>query len=241
MPEVGEELGDLAALRLGLHGVLPGQPRSASCWRAARWTGCRSSARSRSGSGCSPSASLIGGLAPSMPVLVAARFLQGLGGGALTPTAYVAIGRCLPERLQPRMFAMLSTAWVVPGIIGPVAGGRRGRAGRVALGVPGAPAAAGRGRRAGPQRAAPRARRRAARRGRRAAAGERPAPPRRSPRRGRGCRDCSSPAWVRPTRSCSSRARSSASRSSCRRTAGSPRRGRCASPRACRPPSSCAA
>jgi MFS family permease len=61
----------------------------------------------------------IGGLAPSMPVLIAARFLQGLGGGAVAPTAYVAIGRCLPERLQPRMFAMLSTAWVVPGIIGP--------------------------------------------------------------------------------------------------------------------------
>ena len=62
---------------------------------------------------------VIGGLAPSMPVLIAARFLQGLGAGALAPTAYVAIGRCLPERLQPRMFAMLSTAWVVPGIIGP--------------------------------------------------------------------------------------------------------------------------
>ncbi len=60
-----------------------------------------------------------GGLAPSMPVLVLARFVQGLGGGAVAPTAYTAIGRCLPERLQPRMFAMLSTAWVVPGIIGP--------------------------------------------------------------------------------------------------------------------------
>lgn len=60
-----------------------------------------------------------GGLAPSMHVLVAARFVQGLGGGCVAPTAYVAIGRCLPERLQPRMFAMLSTAWVVPGIIGP--------------------------------------------------------------------------------------------------------------------------
>ena len=62
---------------------------------------------------------LIGGLAPSMPVLVAARFIQGLGGGAVAPTAYVAIGRCLPSQLQPRMFAMMSTAWVVPGIIGP--------------------------------------------------------------------------------------------------------------------------
>jgi MFS family permease len=61
----------------------------------------------------------VGGLAPSMPVLIAARFVQGLGGGCVAPTAYVAIGRCLPERLQPRMFAMLSTAWVVPGIIGP--------------------------------------------------------------------------------------------------------------------------
>ena len=62
---------------------------------------------------------LIGGLAPSMPVLVLARFIQGLGGGAVSPTAYTAIGRCLPVPLQPRMFAMLSTAWVVPGIIGP--------------------------------------------------------------------------------------------------------------------------
>jgi MFS family permease len=61
----------------------------------------------------------IGGLAPSMPVLVAARLVQGLGGGAMAPTAYVAIGRGLPQRLQPQMFAMLSAAWVVPGIIGP--------------------------------------------------------------------------------------------------------------------------
>ena len=65
----------------------------------------------------------LGGLAPSMPVLVAARFLQGLGGGAVSPTAYVAIGRSLPESLRPRMFAMLSTAWVVPGLIGPAIAG----------------------------------------------------------------------------------------------------------------------
>ena len=62
---------------------------------------------------------LIGGLAPSMVILVGARFVQGLGGGAIGPTAYVAIGRTLPDRLQPRMFALLSTAWVVPGVIGP--------------------------------------------------------------------------------------------------------------------------
>jgi MFS family permease len=61
----------------------------------------------------------LGGLAPTMPILVAARFVQGLGGGSVGPTAYVAIGRCLPNRLQPLMFAMLSAAWVAPGIIGP--------------------------------------------------------------------------------------------------------------------------
>jgi MFS family permease len=62
---------------------------------------------------------LVGGLAPSMPVLIAARFVQGLGAGAISPIAYVAIGRSLPEPLRPRMFATLSTAWILPGLIGP--------------------------------------------------------------------------------------------------------------------------
>jgi MFS family permease len=66
---------------------------------------------------------VIGGLAPSMAVLVGARFLQGLGAGAIPPIAYVAIGRCLPERLRPQMFATLSTAWVIPGVIGPAIAG----------------------------------------------------------------------------------------------------------------------
>jgi MFS family permease len=62
---------------------------------------------------------LIGGLAPSMPVLIGGRFLQGLGAGATPPIAYVAIGRSLPDALRPKMFATLSTAWVLPGLIGP--------------------------------------------------------------------------------------------------------------------------
>ncbi len=63
---------------------------------------------------------VIGGLAPSMPILVAGRFIQGLGAGAIPPIAYVAIGRSMPDRLRPQMFAMLATAWVLPGVIGPV-------------------------------------------------------------------------------------------------------------------------
>ena len=62
---------------------------------------------------------LIGGLAPSMPVLVVARAIQGFGAGAIPAVAYVVIGRTYPDSLRPRMFAILSTAWVVPGIAGP--------------------------------------------------------------------------------------------------------------------------
>jgi MFS family permease len=62
---------------------------------------------------------LLGGLAGSMHLLVAARVLQGIGAGALPTVAYVAIGREYPIDARPRMFAIMSTAWVVPSLIGP--------------------------------------------------------------------------------------------------------------------------
>jgi MFS family permease len=62
---------------------------------------------------------VVAGLAPNMAVLVVGRGLQGFGAGAVPAVAYVAIGRSLPETLRPRMMAVLSTAWVVPGIVGP--------------------------------------------------------------------------------------------------------------------------
>jgi MFS family permease len=66
---------------------------------------------------------LLAGLAPSMPFLIGARLIQGIGGGAVPPVAYVAIGRALPEGLRPRMFALMSTAWVLPGVFGPAIAG----------------------------------------------------------------------------------------------------------------------
>lgn len=61
----------------------------------------------------------VAGLADSMPVLVAGRVLQGAGAAALSSIAYVAVARAYPADGQPRMMALLASAWVVPGLFGP--------------------------------------------------------------------------------------------------------------------------
>jgi MFS family permease len=61
----------------------------------------------------------LGGLAPTMGVLVVARVLQGVGAGAIPAVAYASVGRSYPAAIRPRVFAVFSTAWVVPGLIGP--------------------------------------------------------------------------------------------------------------------------
>ncbi len=64
---------------------------------------------------------VVGGAAQSMGMLVAGRVAQGIGAGAIPAVAYAAVGRSYPPDLRPRVFAVFSTAWVVPGLIGPVA------------------------------------------------------------------------------------------------------------------------
>ncbi|HUR77433.1 MAG TPA: MFS transporter [Acidimicrobiales bacterium] len=58
-------------------------------------------------------------LAPSMPILVAGRGVQGLGAGAISSVANTAIGKAYPPRLRAAMLAVMSSAWVVPGLVGP--------------------------------------------------------------------------------------------------------------------------
>jgi MFS family permease len=60
-----------------------------------------------------------GALAPAMGVVVLGRLLQGFGAGLLWTVAYAAIPRAYPSELRPRMLATLSTAWVLPGLLGP--------------------------------------------------------------------------------------------------------------------------
>lgn len=62
---------------------------------------------------------VVGGAAQSMPMLIAGRLAQGYGAGAIPSVAYSAIGRGFPARMRPVMFATMSTAWIVPGLVGP--------------------------------------------------------------------------------------------------------------------------
>jgi MFS family permease len=57
--------------------------------------------------------------APSMIVLVGGRIVQGLGAGAVGSVANIAIGRAYPPRLRAAMLAVMSSSWVVPGLVGP--------------------------------------------------------------------------------------------------------------------------
>lgn len=71
------------------------------------------------GLACFATGLIVGGAAQSMPMLIAGRLAQGFGAGAIPAVAYAAIGRGMPGSLRPVMFATMSTAWVVPGLIGP--------------------------------------------------------------------------------------------------------------------------
>lgn len=62
---------------------------------------------------------LLAGTASSMLTFVLSRGVQGLGAGTLASVAYVCLGRGYPEQVKPRMIAMLASAWVVPGLVGP--------------------------------------------------------------------------------------------------------------------------
>ena len=65
-------------------------------------------------------AGLVGcGLAPSMELLVAARVVQGLGGGALTVCLYVLVGLMFPAALRPAVFSSFAAAWILPTLFGP--------------------------------------------------------------------------------------------------------------------------
>lgn len=67
--------------------------------------------------------SVLCGLAQSMAMLVGARALQGLGGGAITVTASALIGEVVPLRERGRYQGMLGAVFGVTTVVGPLLGG----------------------------------------------------------------------------------------------------------------------
>lgn len=66
---------------------------------------------------------LVAGTAAGMPQLLVGRVLQGLGAGCLTVAVYVLIAVVYPERARPAVFGLMSSAWVLPSLIGPPVAG----------------------------------------------------------------------------------------------------------------------
>ncbi len=65
----------------------------------------------------------LAGTASSMVTFVLSRGVQGFGAGIIASVAFFSVGRGYPEQVKPRMVAVLSSAWVVPGLIGPALAG----------------------------------------------------------------------------------------------------------------------
>ena len=67
--------------------------------------------------------SALAAVAPSMTLLVAARSLQGIGGGLVIAVALASVGLAYPENLRPTAFAANSMVWGTLGLGGPVLAG----------------------------------------------------------------------------------------------------------------------
>ncbi|WP_156917229.1 MFS transporter, partial [Phycicoccus elongatus] len=63
--------------------------------------------------------SAICGLATSYPIFLVGRVVTGLGGGLLVVMLYVIAARVYPESVRPRLFSLMSAAWVLPSLVGP--------------------------------------------------------------------------------------------------------------------------
>ncbi|MCY7396422.1 MAG: MFS transporter [Nocardioides sp.] len=66
---------------------------------------------------------VVAGVAPGIEIFVAARFLQGLGSGAMTVSLYVLVAHVYEPVDRPRIFGAFAAAWVLPSMIGPPVAG----------------------------------------------------------------------------------------------------------------------
>ncbi|MBN1632422.1 MAG: MFS transporter [Thermoleophilia bacterium] len=67
--------------------------------------------------------SVLGGLAPGIDVLIAARAVQGLGGGGLMILSQSVIADIVPPRQRGTYMGIMAGAWAFASVLGPVLGG----------------------------------------------------------------------------------------------------------------------
>lgn len=77
----------------------------------------------RAGVGIFAAGLVMAGLAQSMQVLLIGRCVQGLGAGFIGVGLYVVIGRVFADHLRARVWTVMTGAWVLPALIGPLIAG----------------------------------------------------------------------------------------------------------------------
>ncbi len=66
---------------------------------------------------------LVAGLAPTMEAFLVGRCVQGLGSGFIGVGLYVVIGAVFPEDMRARVWTVMTSAWLLPALVGPVVAG----------------------------------------------------------------------------------------------------------------------
>ncbi|GAA3173734.1 MFS transporter [Nonomuraea roseoviolacea] len=122
MPVVARELGGMPLYNLAFSATLAASVIATVL--GGRWSDVRGPVAPLSAGVASFVAGLlVAGLAPTMEVLVAGRFVQGLGGGLVQVSLYVLVARLYPPAMHPKVFGLFSAAWVVPSMVGPAIAG----------------------------------------------------------------------------------------------------------------------
>ncbi len=62
---------------------------------------------------------VVSGIAPSMEIFLVGRAVQGVGMGMIGVSLYVVVAQAYPEHLRPRAMTVLTSAWMLPAVVGP--------------------------------------------------------------------------------------------------------------------------